>query len=91
MGLGFYDNEARCYVYDDGVFDGEWFIDEEGSVYILPIDGDEVVGPDDDVSEELMKLWKTDNLDVGYLDRLGLSSVPSSLKRFTPEDGYFTA
>lgn len=92
MGVGNYNNETRQHDYDEYIMEGEWYLSEDGTLYILPMYGDEILGPDDENKRTLTRHYIDNDLDVEYLrDKHGLSNVPTILKRFSPQDGYYTA
>jgi hypothetical protein len=74
---------------DQDVFDSTWYATGNGTLYI--VGPDEVDGPDDLNASRLARGCR-EGLDLDEIaeDR-GLTRVPDALKRWTPEDGYYTA
>ena len=77
------------------VTNGLWLEGEDG-LYILPLDGDEIIGPDDATADTLMQMWQEhDNPHDIPVEEcmvfLGLARVPDNLKRWDPQDGYYHA
>lgn len=92
MGIGNYNNETGRHDYDEYIMDGDWYLSEDGTLYILPEYGDGILGPSDENSRVLARHYINNERDVAQLrDQHGLSFVPAVLKRFTPEEGYYTA
>lgn len=92
--MGPYDNELGMHVESDEWMDGQWLADDDGSLYIIPIDGDGVEGPDDDVAAAILKDLRVSGEEEITEDRaaeLGLTIVAPSLKRFDADTGYHTA
>ena len=85
-----FDNETRQFVYNPQEFEAPWYEDREGYLYIdAP---DEIIGPDNYITDELNRLWREKG---GVMERdlkyLGLTRIPVILKRFHPLDGYYHA
>ena len=80
---------------DPDVLGGLWLVSDTGNLYILPLNGDEVIGPDDQTADSLMRLWQ--DLDTPHdipeekYEALGLTRVADTLKRWNPVDGYYHA
>jgi len=92
--MGPYDNELGRHVESEDWENGQWLSDDEGILYIVPIDGDDVEGPEDDVAGAILKeLRETGSEEIGAARaaELGLMVVPAHLKRFDPDIGYHTA
>ena len=93
--MGPYDNELGLHVESDDWMNGQWLTaDDDGSLYIIPIDGDGVEGPDDEIAAAILKDLRDSGADEIQEDRaeeLGLTIVADGLKRFDPDTGYHTA
>lgn len=96
--MGPYDNEGAggtgCYCQDPDWMEGQWLVDEEGALYIVPRNGDGVEGPDEDVSDTVLGMLRdnhADRLDEALIAVMGMTEVPDVLKRFSPEIGYYSA
>lgn len=90
--MGPYDNESSQFVSSKDWEDGLWLVDSDGILYIVPRGGDGVEGPEDAVAESILHaLGRSDHLTDGQAESLGLSVVPSVLKRFDRAVGYHTA
>lgn len=93
---GFYNNDTGLYERADWLEDGVWIKDQEGNLYLVSGGVDDIVGPNTDTLDKLNALCREQNGDVRRishetLKKLGLTIVPDSLKRFTPENGYYHA
>ena len=94
MPLGTYDNETGLYLFDNYLFDGRWYEDSEGMLYIIP--ALDVVAENEGPDNEIMDAINARNRAGRELSdedvlTLGLSEVPSPLKRWSPLDGYYHA
>lgn len=96
--MGPYDNEGDggtgCHVEDPNWLEGQWLVDEDGVLYIVPKDGDGVEGPDDSMCAEILTVLQDAHADRLSEDRahaMGLTEVADVLKRFSPEIGYYSA
>lgn len=96
--MGPYDNERNGgrgrYVEADGWENGQWLVDENGHLYIIPLNDDVVQGPDDDVCDTIAGMLRdahADALDENGIRLMGMTEVPSVLRRFSPDIGYFSA
>ena len=93
--MGPFDNRTGKYVQDNAFDDGLWLEHGDGRFWIIPTCYDTIDGPEDAVFDALNVLARQypDLTDIpkGELDRLGLTVIPASLKRFTEEDGYYHA
>lgn len=89
---GFYDNERREYVARDDWENGQWLVSTAGALYIIPIDGDQVEGPDDENADRILQaLDGRDRLQEHEASDLELTIVPDVLKRFDNQIGYYNA
>ncbi len=79
-------NETELYDYEPEYFNGDWFIDKDWSLYIVPTNEGEIDGPDNELCERLLNAYKD-----GIKAIVGLQRIPECLKRFDPQDGYFHA
>jgi len=96
--MGPYDNEGAggqgCYVEDPDWQSGQWLVDEDGTLYIIPTDGDDVEGPDEDVCDTIRGMLvdaSTDTLGDESVALMGMTEVQDVLKRFSPDVGYYSA
>ena len=89
--MGPYDNETQQHIYFRELMDGEWFEDEEGLLYILPVAGTIISdeGPDNATMDVLRAAWPP--IRQAILDDRGLVRIPSAIRRFNPIDGYYHA
>jgi len=96
---GTFDNETRLYLFDEWYDEGDWFEDEDGFLYIVPVgDGAETIGPDNE-TEDWLNAYYRDNEEEGWvphpsdelLKKHGLHTIPPVLRRFNPYDGYYHA
>lgn len=94
MSLGSYNNATGLYLFDDYLFDGRWYEDSDGVLYILPaLDvGAENEGPDNEIMDAINARHRSGR-DLSETDvlTLGLIEVASPLKRWSPLDGYYHA
>lgn len=79
---------------DPAVFDGLWLMGNQGRLYLCG--GDEIDGFDGPTLDALNTFFREggtedDLADNELLDERGLTVVPNVLKRWTPEDGYYSA
>ena len=87
-----FDCETRKHLYDDNVFCGDWFVDTEGFLYIIPLDDQEIEGPDGEVLDKLTAIVREYGVVLDEeAEELGIIPVASMLKRFSEEDGYYNA
>lgn len=96
--MGPYDNEGNggrgCYVEDPAWMSGQWMVDEDGALYVVPTGGDDVEGPDNDVCDTIRGMLvdaHAETLDDNALALMGMTEVPDVLRRFSPEIGYHSA
>jgi hypothetical protein len=96
--MGPYDNEGDdgrgCYVESPDWENGQWLVDEEGVLYILPIDGDQVEGPDGELVDRILATLRASGSDVLSEDEmaaLGVQEISRVLKRFSADTGYYSA
>ncbi|MFZ3481815.1 hypothetical protein [Sphingomonas sp. 3-13AW] len=83
-----------CYVEAPEWKDDQWLVDESAALYAIPLDGDAVEGPDDDVCDTILGILHhahADVLDENEILLMGTSEVPAPLRRFSPEIGYYSA
>ena len=93
---GYYDNENGCYVEAPWLDEGDWYVDEEGMLYIIPQAGAvaEIEGPDNDMIDQLNAMCRESDPDLPDIDEvegLGLTYVPDHLHRLDPDRGYYHA
>lgn len=92
--MGPYDNDAGRHLPSEDWENGQWVVDDDGVLFILPIGADEISGPEgtmrDAITERLVAA-SSDSLDDDAIEELDLTVVSPVLKRFDPEIGYFTA
>ena len=87
-----FDNETRKYIYNDDVFYGDWFIDEHGFLYMVPLKDEEIDGPDGEILDKLIKIVREYGIALDEeIEKLDLSPIPHALKRFSEDDGYYYA
>jgi hypothetical protein len=91
---GLYDNEAQQYIEEEHCMEGDWYVDDDGFLYIVPYPPDtvaEIEGFDGPVLDALNAACRENDGVVpdSVVDALGLACVPHVLKRFSPEDGYY--
>lgn len=88
---GLFDNENRRYVNLPEIEQGDWYLDQDRQLYIVPLDGD-THGPDNktmDAIEEAYRMRGT--LSDRNRVKLGLQRVLPILKRFCPNRGWYVA
>ena len=89
---GLFDNETRRYLYDDGLFYGDWYVDEDGFLFIIPLDEQEIDSPDGEILDRLNAICREYDVVLDEeAEELGLNRVACNLKRFSEEDGYYYA
>ena len=94
MGVGLWDNETGQFLEDECLWEGDWFEDGEGCLYIVPLPGvvAETEGLDGEILDEINRRCRDhDQLTDADVEELGLVRIPDVLKRWTPEDGYYHA
>lgn len=96
--MGPYDNEGAggegCYVEAPEWENGQWLVDEEGELYVIPLNGDGVEGPDEDICDTIVGMLRdahADLLDENGIRLMGMTEVSPALRRFSPEIGYHSA
>lgn len=93
--MGPYDNATGKYLPSPDWENGQWLVHEDGRLYILPLNGDEVEGPDDNLGDQIMRVWidfiGEEALSERQAEALGLTIVDAALKRFDPSIGYYSA
>jgi hypothetical protein len=92
--MGPYDNDAGRYLPSEDWDDGQWVVDDDGVLFILPIGADEISGPEGTTHEVITQrliATRSDSLDETAIEELHLTVVSPALKRFDPEIGYFSA
>lgn len=88
---GLFDNEQQCYVYLPEIEQGEWYLDADRQLYIIPLDGDSH-GPDNEIMDALEAAYRTDTPLSEYdMEQMGLQPVLPVLKRFCPRRGWHVA
>jgi len=92
--MGPYDNDAERYLPSEDWENGQWVVDDDGVLFILPIGADGISGPEgtmrDAITERLVAA-SSDSLDETAIEQLDLTVVSPVLKRFDPWIGYFSA
>ena len=91
---GLYNNETGEYDEVDWAMDAGWYEDDEGRLYIIAPDWivDESIGPDNRLMERLNGVVARGHVIADAIcDMIGVTRVPQALKRFSPEDGYYSA
>lgn len=89
-----FDNELGCYVACDWLEAGDWFADEAGALYIVPLPDvvAECAGPDNPTMDGInAACCDHDRLTAEDCERLGLTPVARVLKRFDSDSGYYHA
>lgn len=91
---GMFNNETGRYEEADWLLNADWFDDEEGNLYIVPLP--EVVaeceGPDNETMDKINACCRDhDRLTHEDCDKLRLTRVMDILKRFNSQDGYYHA
>ena len=92
--MGPYDNERGCYVSDRSWDSGQWLVDDDGRLYVIPRGGDEVHGPDEAVCGTMLAMLRDDDrdaLDEGRIEAMGMTEVWDTFRRFSPHVGYHSA
>lgn len=89
-----YDNEKKRFVRCDWLIKADWFIDQEGFLYIVP--RPEIVaeceGPDNATMDAINAACRDHKeLTENDCEKLGLCRVDDVLKRFDEENGYYHA
>ena len=84
------------YEFCVDLWNGDWWLDENNMLYIIPqleSNLDEVYGGDGYMLEMMQAIRNVYNImpDEKELEQYGLKRVPESLKRFSDDDGYYTA
>jgi hypothetical protein len=73
----------------------DWYVNEDHTaLYICPDDDEENIGPDDATMDALIDFYRTydsNPREQWELDDLGLRYVDVPLRRWSLEDGYYTA
>lgn len=90
--MGPFDNEAGVYIASQEHEDGDWYVDNDGQLYIVPADG-EIEGPDNDLLCRLNDIYREDEKPspAKIAEELGLELVAPVLKRFDAAVGYYHA
>ncbi len=96
---GTFDNEARVYLFEEWYDEGDWFEDEEGFLYIVPVGDDaEIIGPDNETEDWLNQYYRDHEIkgwvsipSEQQLAKHGLVEIPAVLRRFDPDCGYYHA
>jgi len=89
-----FNNETRLYDYDDDVFNGDWYEDEDGLLYIIGKENAPDEMPDNAIADALLMVVCCDNcrpVDDRFLKAHGLSRIPMPIRRFDEKDGYYHA
>jgi len=87
-----FDSDKRKYIYEDYLFQGDWFVDANGFLYIIPLTDDDVDGPDGELLDKINeKVRELDDFPIEEAEKLGLTPVPQITKRFSEKDGYYYA
>lgn len=92
--MGPYDNEQGIYIASQDWEDGQWLMDAQGALHIVPVGGDGVEGPDCPSSDAILAALReagADELDEHTAAAMGLIIVSPVLKRFDPISGYYSA
>ena len=90
--MGPYNNVTGRYLPSDDWKNGQWLISQDGTLYVIPLDADDVEGPDDDTADLILQFLGTDErLDDADIANLELTEVSPALKRFDPAIGYYSA
>jgi hypothetical protein len=91
---GLYDNETQQYIEEEHYMEGNWYVDREGFLYIVPLGPeDEVIGPDGPKLELIARACRHCGgvLPDEACKCIGLNRIPHVSKRFSPEEGYYYA
>lgn len=73
---------------------GDWFVDNRGSLYIVPaVAGGVVLGPRNEIRLGLDDLYRSGRMPEPQVveRRLRLRKVPHPLRRFSTRRGYYAA
>lgn len=89
---GWFNNETLQYEDVEWLRDGEWYVDAEGALYIVPTDNSDCEGPDNFTLDALNAHLSRNGsgLSTETLNTLRLQRVDEVLKRFDPSLGYYT-
>lgn len=90
--MGPYDNEQGEYLASPELDDGDWYLDGDDQLYIVPSEG-EIEGPDTPVLAQLNEAYRQQPKPSSeqVAQALGLTAVSPALRRFSAEIGYYTA
>ena len=90
-----YNNETNEYIYEDYLFDALWLEDGDGNLYLVPEASimAEIDGPDGEILDALNEECRENDgvLRDRTIQQFGLVEIPSHLKHWTPEEGYYHA
>jgi hypothetical protein len=89
--MGPYDNETGEHIFFQELMDGEWFVDDEGYLYILPIEGAilDSEGPDNEIMDALDRAPSP--VPQELIDRYHLCDISSTFRRWNPKEGFYHA
>lgn len=89
-----YNNETGLWEFEQYLMDGDWYDNENGSLFIIPQANvvAEIEGPDGSTMDELNRLCREQGMPtLDDCDALMLQPVSTILRRFSPKDGYYHA
>ena len=80
-----YTNDLRVYM------DGAWFAAGGDRLYIIPLGGLKPWGPDDAAMAFLTTVDHKEPRFPRWLEAHGLEEIAPALRRWSPEDGFYSA
>ena len=103
MGIGLYDNEAGVYLPEPCKEHGQWYVDSQGILFVVPNDkygAAEIDGPDGATLDALNAAYRdAEAAEIRFDDmepettaaHLELTYVYAAHKRFDPSIGYYVS
>ena len=90
---GTWDNERQEYLLEDSEIAGDWWVDAEGRLYVVPVGDGDLLGLDGEPLDALTACYRDHEGDEceAAAEAMGFERVPWSLKRYSTEDGYYIA